>query len=133
MTQDPPQQNNEAKIEIGNDLNAKITRHHNVDQNIITITEDKTEIILRDSLKKLGEKKSWATPLGIFISLILIPITVEKFKSTFFIPAQSWKTIVYLAILISFIWLIITLWKCYLNHDTSIKDIINAMKKADNY
>lgn len=121
----------EATIDLGNDINARITRHNNVDQNLITITEDKTDLILRDYLRKIEEKKSWTTPLGMFLSLILIPISTEKYKDAFSIPSLAWKTIIYLAIIATLVWCLHSFYKCYKNRTISIKNIIQAMKKAE--
>ena len=65
------------------------------------------------------------------MSLILTITTTESFKTAFFIPAKSWKTIIYLAIFVSGVWSIFSFFKKYQNRDASIKDIIKIMKKAD--
>lgn len=121
----------EATIDLGNDINAKITRHNNIDQTLITITEDKTDLILRDYLEKIEEKKSWTTPVAMFLSLILIPITTEKYRDAFSIPSLAWKTIIYLAIIATFIWCLHSFYKRFKNRTIEIKNIIQAMKKSD--
>jgi hypothetical protein len=132
MSNKTPPSDNEATIGINNDINAKIKHHNNVDQNIITITEDKTELILRDKLKELEAKKSWETPFGMFLSLIVIPLTTENFKDFLFIQAKYAEVIIHLAIVGSFVWSICGFFKSWKNRHVSIKEIIKTMKRADN-
>ncbi|MCK4814175.1 hypothetical protein KA005_00270 [bacterium] len=130
MTKKYPSKNIDG-INMNNDVNAKVTYHNNVDQSLITITEDKVEIILRDHLKQVESKESWKTPLGIFASLLVIPITTEQFKNAFSISAQSWRVLVYAGIIVSFVWLVRCVFNFYKNRKISIDCIIRAMKKID--
>ena len=131
MSNDHISQDKEGTIGINNNINAKISSYHNVDQNFITITEDKMELILGEYLEKIESKKSWAVPLGIFIPLLLIPFTTENFKRFLFIPAEFIKTTIYLGIIVSFLWLIVSIFKGWKNRSASIKEIINLMKKSE--
>lgn len=124
-------QTKETTIGINNAINSTVTHYSNVDQHFITITEDKVDIILRDHLKEIKAKTAWETPLGILVSLIIALTTVDKFKNAFYIPATSWQTIIYLAGAISLVWLLYSFVNGYKNRRTSIKSIIEAMKKTD--
>lgn len=131
MSNKTPPLNSEATIEISNVINAKISHHYNVDEDHITITEDKTELILRDKLKELEAKKSWETPFGMFVSLMVIPLTTGNFKDFWFIQAKYAEVIIHLAIVGSFVWLICSFFKSWKNRHVSVKEIIKAMKRVD--
>lgn len=119
-----------ANIAINSEISAKITHYKNIDQNLITTTEDKLELLLIKYANKLENKKSWLTPLGIFITLFLVPLTTEKFKDAFSIPAAVWQAIFYLGIVISFFWLIGSLYSLlWVNRKITIDYIINQLKK----
>jgi len=120
-----------STIGINNEFDAELTYHNNVDQNIITITEDKLELILRDKIKEREAKESWNKPLGIFVSLMVTQFTTDKFKDFLFIPAIYAEVSVNLAILASFIWLLISFIKLWKYRHASIKNIIKAIKSPD--
>jgi hypothetical protein len=89
MNNDHSSQNNEAIISINNEINAKVKHYKNVHQNFITITEDKMKLILIKYLNEIEDKKLWMAPFGIFITLLLIPLTTEKFKDAFSTAANA--------------------------------------------
>ena len=67
-----------ANIAINSEISAKVTHYKNIDHNLITTTEDKLKLLLIKYANKLENKKSWLTPLGIFITLFLVPLTTES-------------------------------------------------------
>ncbi len=129
MNNDHSSQNNEATISINNEINAKVKHYKNVDQNFITITEDKMNLILIKHLNEIEDKKLWIAPLGIFITLLLIPLTTEKFKDAFSISASVWQAACYIAMVIFFIWFIILGLKSWAARKTTIESVINKLKQ----
>lgn len=130
MNNDNSPQNKEATIAISNDINAKVTHYKNVDQSFITITEDKMKLILIKHLNEIEDKKLWIAPLGIFITLLLIPLTTEKFKDAFSIPASVWQAACYIAIVIFFIWFIRSGYKSWASRKTTIDSVIEELKQS---
>lgn len=124
-------QNKETVTQSNPSIDAKVTQHSNVDQDHITIPEDRVKLILLDHLKKIEDKKLWRTPLNMLVSSVAMQVATEKFKPFFFVSPESLETIVYLVILVSFGWCLINLHKVYKNRGASIDDIIRAMKKTD--
>ena len=108
--------------------NVKI--YDNLDQNLIRITEDKLENILLKSLKNIENKKAWVTPSGVFLTLILIPITTERFKDALSISASVWEAACYIGLIISFGWTIYSARKAYSCKGNDLEDLINKIKKS---
>lgn len=106
-----------------------ITVFDNLDQNIIKITEDKMRLILIKYDNKIEDKKSWIAPLGIFITLFLIPLTTEKFKNVFFVSASIWQAGCYIAMAIVFVWLIHSIIKIWSGREVTIDSIIDELKQ----
>lgn len=130
MNKDHSSQNNEATISINNEISAKVKHYKNVDTNFITITEEKMKLILIKHLNEIEDKKLWIAPLGIFITLLLIPLTTEKFKDAFSISASVWQVICYIAMVIFFIWFIKLGYKSWVTRKTTIESIINQLKQS---
>jgi hypothetical protein len=79
---DPPNKIN-INSEDSTNLIKNVTVYDNLDQNLITITEDRLENILLKYLQNIGDKKGWHAPLGIFLSLILTISTTENLRIFF--------------------------------------------------
>jgi len=129
MKNDSSSANKHANIAISNEINAKVTHYKNIDQSFITSTEDKIKLILLKYLSKIEDKKSWIAPLGIFITLLLIPLTTEKFKDAFSIPASVWQAACYIAIIISCCWLVKAIYKSRLSRNVTLDSIIDELKQ----
>lgn len=107
--------------------------YNNTESNYILITEDKLEIILRSFLDTYKKTKDWTTPLAIFIT-ILIALATSSFKAKFLlISGAGWCTIFSIALLVSLIWLILSLNKLvkYKNH-TKVDELIRTIKNVQN-
>ncbi|PIQ42619.1 MAG: hypothetical protein COV52_02350 [Gammaproteobacteria bacterium CG11_big_fil_rev_8_21_14_0_20_46_22] len=109
-------------------LKHAVTYYENLDQKVITITEDKLKLILIGSFKKLEDKKTWITPFGIFIAILLVFLTTENFRNFLSIPAPAWQAACYIALVVFFCWMLWSVVKVFLNWKVSIASVINEIK-----
>lgn len=125
-TPDLPQ---ETKIDIHSELTKNSTVHTNLKQEVIVITVDRTKLILQEHLKKLDSAKGWLTPLAIFISLIVIPIT-STFKNALTVPAETWQAIWYIAMGLDIIWLVKAMITAFKDRKITMEHIIKKLKDS---
>ncbi|MGP5546973.1 hypothetical protein [Psychrobacter alimentarius] len=106
-------------------------RRSNIKSDLIEITEDKLENILLKHIKKVGTRKGWLAPLGIFISVILANISAS-FSTKFGISANTWEATFILANLGSGLWLLTSLVAMWLNwKESSTEFLICKIKDSD--
>ena len=79
--------------------------HSNLTAEVIEITSEKLELILRDQLSCLTSENSWHAPLGILVTIILVLLTTD-FKSSFGLSADTWSAIFIMSTFLSLLWLI---------------------------
>lgn len=79
--------------------------HDNTAQELIEITSDKLQLILSEHLQTVDARKSWHTPLSLFIGIILVFCTAE-FKNAFGLHADTWAALFLLAGGLSLLWLL---------------------------
>lgn len=103
--------------------------HLNVDQEVIITTEDKIRICLSDYMKKMEKKRSWITPLAIFITII-IAFSTSTFKDIG-LDASTWRAIFIIAGIISFGWLILSVREA--KQSIKLEDIVSELKKGHKY
>lgn len=101
----------------------------NLDQNIIRITEDKMKLILIENFKKIEDKKAWVSPFGIFIALLVVFLTTEKFKDFLYIPAAVWEAGCYIAMVVFIFLTVKSAATAFKNRTSSIAGIISELKK----
>lgn len=65
--------------------------YQNTNQEWIVTTKDKLRIVLMESEKTIGEKKSWVAPLGLFITTLIALVSAD-FKKWIF-SADVWCAI----------------------------------------
>lgn len=80
----------------------------NTKSDLIEITEDKLENILLKNHKYLELKTSWINPLSLFLTLLLAKLTAD-FKDFLEISKNTWEAIFIIGIILSFIWLVLSL------------------------
>lgn len=88
------------------DAEQKITRIANIDETHITITEDKLRLILTENLNNSLKRGDWIGPCGFFLALLIALITVDNFRSVFWINAIYWRAIFVVSTALSFFWTI---------------------------
>ena len=99
--------------------------HLNVSQDLIVITEDKLRIHLTRSRDVAEKRKTWITPLGIFLALLL-PLGTANFKD-FILKGSTWEAMVLIGVIASVIWLIYELRTC--QKSETIDQLIERIKK----
>ena len=73
---------------------------YNLGQNVIVTTEDKIRLCLTKHLQRIEQKNSWAVPLGILLTILIIfPTTTFK---DFIVSAEVWQAIFIISGIISF-------------------------------
>jgi hypothetical protein len=102
--------------------------YRNLEQSVISVTEDKIRICLMNYLQYLNARGSWITPLGIFLTVIITLLTTD-FKD-FYLSKNTWQAIFVISSVVSLVWLAITI-KLRPKHRT-IEDIINELKGGIN-
>ncbi len=110
-----------------------IDKHRsNVKSDLIEITEDKLENILLKHIRKIGTRKAWLAPLGLFISIILANISAT-FTEKFGIPSSIWEAIFFIGAIASGIWLIASFVLMIVNwKESSIDYLISRIKNSEN-
>ena len=103
----------------------------NVKSDLIEITQDKVENIILKYLKNINIRNSWQTPFATLLTLFLARLTAS-FKDALGLSKDSWNAFFAIGIVISFFWLIWTIYKIvvYWNY-TSIEYLINRIKNAE--
>lgn len=91
-------------------------------------TEDKIYRCLLDYSNNLNKRgNGWHTPLGIFITIVII-FPISTFKTTFGVPPEIWFAIFKIVGGIAFVWFIISYFKTILSKKIDIEDIIIQLK-----
>ena len=103
----------------------------NTQSELIEITEDKLENILLKHLSKLNKVKGWLTPVSLFVTILIVILTAD-FKPLWGLEKEVWKAIFVVAMLLTIIWSIISLFeaiKC--SKKSTITFLINEIKNKN--
>ena len=107
-------------------------RRSNVKSDLIEITEDKLENILLKHLRRMGTRKGWIAPLGLFISVVLANVSAS-FNDKFGIPSSTWEAVFLLAAIASGIWLVVSIILMMIKWRVSSLDyLISCIKNSEN-
>lgn len=102
--------------------------HGNLTQEVIQVTVDRLNIILKDHLDKVEKKNQWIGHLGIFLTMLVMFLTTE-FKEKFIgIKSDVWYAIFIIGIIINFLYLLKSIFIAY--NSPSVKDVIEIIKKG---
>jgi hypothetical protein len=82
----------------------------NTQSDLIYITEDKLENILLKHINNLNKSNGWITPTTLFITILIVLITSD-FKDTLGLEKYVWNALFIIGLIISIIWLIISIIK----------------------
>lgn len=82
-------------INIGSEVNKRLTTHTNLNQHILVVSEDKVRLAMIKYDKQYENNHDWISPLSIAIT-ILIAIFTADFKPTLFIDAKVLEAAAYL-------------------------------------
>lgn len=126
-------ENNEqvASFDTGDESRFVAEKRSNIKSDLIEITEDKLENILLKHLKKMGTRRGWLAPLGLFISVVLANVSAT-FNEKFGVSASTWEAVFILALIASGIWLVVSIVLLWANwKESSTDSLICRIKASD--
>ncbi len=109
----------ELQKKIANNL----TFHDNLGERILTISESKLKLCLKDNMDNMENRKSWLTPAGLFLTVVITLLTCN-FKN-WMISSQTWQAVFIISGILSFGWLIVAI--CKIPKYKNVEDILNEM------
>ncbi len=119
----------DSKI-LKNGLHKLIFAHSEVQSSlgeiIIISTEDKIELCLMKHLEDLETKRSWITPFGLFLAVILTFLTTD-FKE-WLLPKETWQAVFFVAGVIFLGWLVLAVKKAW--RIKTVEDVLKEIKKS---
>ncbi len=101
--------------------------HDNTRQEVITITDNKLELILIKHLSTVETSKSWQTPFGLLVTIIIVFCTSD-FKKAWGVSADTWSAVFIIFALITLIWLIYCVVKY--KHSESVDNLMATIKNT---
>lgn len=102
--------------------------HSNLTAEVIEITSEKLELILREHVACLAKENAWHAPLGILITIILVLLTTD-FKAAYGMTADTWNAIFVIATGLSIFWLISSLFK--MSKSLSVEQLLDKVKNKN--
>jgi hypothetical protein len=99
--------------------------HSNLTAEVIEITSEKLELILRDHVSCLAKENGWHAPLGILVTIVLVLLTTG-FKDSFGLTADSWSAVFFISAFLSGGWLIKAL--IIRNKSISVEELLDRVK-----
>jgi hypothetical protein len=103
--------------------------HMNLGQDAIVITEDKVRLVLMNHLDRVEMKRSWFTPLGLLVAIV-VAFASATFHDALGLKQATWEAIFVLAGFVSFVWTILTVVVAL--RSPSIDDVVSEMKREAN-
>lgn len=100
--------------------------HSNVSAELVEITTEKLELILRQHVECLNGRNAWQAPLGILLTIIVV-LSTSTFNNKFGLTADSWVAVFVISLVLSFVWLV---WS--LNRLRTIITVDQLMAKVKN-
>lgn len=122
----PPQQANIDISSIMLQLATYSEVYLNLPQAAIITTEDKILVCLSKHLRRMERKRSWMTPLGIFVAIAATFVT-STFKD-FGLDAAYWYAIFFFGALLSLGWLVVSVIAAFKSGKP--EDIVDELKKG---
>lgn len=122
---------NSTTISSNSEVSRKITRYQNIDENEIVITETKLENILMKYKEATSQGKDWKTPLSLIITIVLVLLTTEFNKRFLDIDSSAWQLLFYVILICAIIWLIISLYRGWVNKDKDINYLLSLIKNEN--
>ena len=100
--------------------------HLNVGQEFIVTTDDKIRLCLSDHLSRMEKRRAWITPLGIFLTLLIVfPTTTFR---AFIVGAETWQALFIICAVISLCWLLYSVYQARVS--TSINEVMADIKRT---
>lgn len=121
---------NGAVISISEELSEGMVLHKNLKQEIIITEENRFRLYLIEYSNSLKGKSQWASPLGIFVALI-VTISTVTFQDIYTLTKDTWKAIYILTTILSFFWLLYSMYCSYLSYKKGgIDSLIKKLKTS---
>lgn len=123
MNEQPPSvilDSTSTRIDVG-------TISQNTTQNIITITEDRLKLRLREYEDRVKAKSDLLAPLGVALSLVAT-CTTASFTSVLGVSAVVVEAAFKLSMVASIIWTAVACWKTLQAEDTSVDYLISEIR-----
>lgn len=99
--------------------------HSNLTAEVIEITSEKLEIILREHVDCLAREREWQAPLGILVTILVVLLTTN-FKASFGLSADTWTAFFLLCFAVSGIWLVSSLVRR--RRSLSVHELLDKVK-----
>ncbi|GEM_PF-3931108 len=93
---------------------------------IIVSTEDKISLSLIRHLRRIGEKRSWITPLSLLLTIVITFLTTE-FKTWIFVK-ETWQAVFLIAGGIFFLWFIWVVPRAF--KSVTENDVLDEIKRG---
>lgn len=113
--------NKEYSITINNSVSE-------ININVISITEDKLEIILKDHFDNMRKSNDWIGAIALSITLLIVLVTSE-FKDKW-LDAPTWKALFILLFIASLIYSGYCIYNAIVHRNT-LKKLIQDIKKQE--
>jgi hypothetical protein len=99
----------------------------NTSQNVITITEDRLELGLRDYRAHLSRRRDWVTPVGIFLTVVST-LSTATFTEVWGIDASTIKVVFVSLAIISGFWTLKALLELFTTRAQTIQEFIAQLR-----
>lgn len=106
-------------------------RYANLRSDVIEITHDKLENVLRKFYERHALRSSWFNPLSLGIGVALTLSTADFKAQSLGLDGATWRAIFVIALVASVIWLaknLLQLVRCW--NDTSLESLIDKIKNV---
>lgn len=100
-----------------------VESHDNTSQEVIVITRDKLELVVRRYKEKEEDSKSWQMPAGLLVTIVLVFCTAN-FQEFLKLKSEFWQAFFGFAALCCLVWLIRSLSR--LRKSPSISELLDA-------
>lgn len=118
----------ETSIKFNEEIFKKSVVYENLEQDIIITTGDKVRLILEEFKDNVKAEIDWATPVGIFITILATLVTTD-FKKFINIEAYVWKALYIISGIICLIYCAKYIFKAICSRNKcSVQHVINELK-----
>ena len=114
----PVKQYRQKKIEV-------YEVHSNVSAELVEITSEKLELILRQYVDCLHGRSAWHAPLGIVLTIIVV-LSTTNFNPKFGLSADTWSAIFVIGLMLSAGWLVRSIVR--LRKVMTVDELMNKLK-----
>jgi hypothetical protein len=108
------------------DLGA-LSAYLNIKQAIIVTTEDKVRLCLLEHLSLMEQKSAWLTPLGIFLTILII-FPTTTFKNFLQLKAEVWQSFFIWIALFCAIWTVVSFMRA--RKSSTLDDVVKQIRQT---